>query len=402
MTARPAQPVRAARATTPTTVRSRGVPLVMLALLLTAWTGARALWWDNPFAGIGAVLNPSVAGASSLPAPAFGLRDGSPALATQRASAHIGAIANLTAYKRAVLAGVVAGDALAQTAARAATDPRFSAAHQVLQQSGLRGLAPSPGNARGFAAQQLAAEQLAASGEPPYLAAPPPSSAASGQRWSLDTWAFWRQDSAGAPASQGRAPIYGASQLGAVLQYRLAPLAKRDPRLYARAYRALVQDGESELALGVSARPFALIPIRIAAEARLTDAAFRTEVRPSASAITEIAPIRLPYGAHLEAYGQAGWVGGATPTAFADGQASVSREVAAVAAASGNAVRLSVGAGAWGGAQQDAQRIDVGPTMRLDLTVGDVPARLSLDWRERVGGAAGPDSGLAATLSTRF
>jgi len=76
--------------------------------------------------------------------------------------------------------------------------------------------------------------------------------------------------------------------------------------------------------------------------------------------------------------------------------------VRAVAAASDAALRLSVGAGAWGGAQDDAQRFDIGPTLRLDLTVGEVPARLSLDWRERIGGQAGPDSGLAATLSTRF
>ncbi len=134
----------------------------------------------------------------------------------------------------------------------------------------------------------------------------------------------------------------------------------------------------------------------------MTDAAFTNEVRPSAYAVTELAPIRLPYGAQVEAYGQAGWVGGASATAFADGQASVTREVDLVAEATGDALRISVGAGAWGGAQDDAQRIDLGPTMRLDLTVGDVPARLSLDWRERVGGQAGPDSGLAATLSARF
>jgi hypothetical protein len=85
-----------------------------------------------------------------------------------------------------------------------------------------------------------------------------------------------------------------------------------------------------------------------------------------------------------------------------DGQASVTRKVDAVARATGDDLQLSLGAATWGGAQQDAQRLDVGPTMRLDLTVGDVPARISIDWRGRVGGQAGPDSGLAATLSARF
>ncbi len=73
-----------------------------------------------------------------------------------------------------------------------------------------------------------------------------------------------------------------------------------------------------------------------------------------------------------------------------------------VAEATDNAMRLSLGAGAWGGAQDGAHRVDVGPTMRLDVTLGAVPARVLLDWRERVEGDAGPGSGAAVTLSTRF
>lgn len=197
-------------------------------------------------------------------------------------------------------------------------------------------------------------------------------------------------------------PIYGANQAGAVLQYRLAPGARRDPLVYARAYRALVRRGERELALGASARPVGQMPVRVAAEMRYTDAAFTNQVRPSAYVVTELAPIRLPYDAQLEAYAQAGWVGGASATAFADGQVSVTGEMHAVAGATGDRLRLSLGAAAWGGAQTGAQRLDLGPTIRLDLTVGEVPARLSFDWRERVGGKASPGSGLAATLSTRF
>ena len=197
-------------------------------------------------------------------------------------------------------------------------------------------------------------------------------------------------------------PIYGASQAGAVLQYRLAPASPRDPRLYTRAYRALVRWGESELALGASARPLGRVPLRLAGEVRYTDGAFSDTFRPAAYVVSELAPVPLPYGARLEAYGQAGWVGGPDPTGFADGQASVTGELRKVAGLTDNAVRLSLGAAAWGGAQKDAQRIDIGPTLRLDMTVGDVPARLSIDWRERVGGDAAPDSGLAATLSTRF
>ena len=118
--------------------------------------------------------------------------------------------------------------------------------------------------------------------------------------------------------------------------------------------------------------------------------------------MTELAPLPLPYGAQLEAYGQAGWVGGTGATGFADGQASITGGVPLAARLSDNALRLGLGVAVWGGAQRDAQRFDIGPTMRFDLRLGEVPARLTIDWRERVAGDASPDSGVAATLSTGF
>ncbi len=30
-------------------VRAKGGPLVMLAVLVSGWSAARAVWWDNPF-----------------------------------------------------------------------------------------------------------------------------------------------------------------------------------------------------------------------------------------------------------------------------------------------------------------------------------------------------------------
>jgi hypothetical protein len=219
---------------------------------------------------------------------------------------------------------------------------------------------------------------------------------------SVDGWAFWRQGSDAAPISQGRVPIYGASQIGGVLQYRLAPRSGHDPRLYARAYSALVTAGENELALGASVRPLARVPIRVAAEGRYTDAALGSEVRPAAYAVTEFAPILLPYDTRLEAYAQAGWVGGDAATAFADGQFSVLREFGGVRRATNDAVRLMFGAGAWGGAQEGAERVDIGPTLRADFRLGRVPARVSVDWRQRVAGDAAPGSGVAATLSAGF
>lgn len=221
-------------------------------------------------------------------------------------------------------------------------------------------------------------------------------------RWSFDSWAFLRQGSNSLNSSQGRAPVYGASQLGATLQYRLAPTSSHDHKAYIRAYRALVSGGETELAVGLAARPVPSVPVRVQVEARLTNNAFGTELRPAIIAITELRAQKLPVGLKAETYAQGGYVGGAADTGFVEGQVAVTREVKNFDLSVTKSARLSVGAAAWGGAQRDAQRIDLGPSVRLDLAIGEVPARVSVDWRERVAGDAEPGSGVAATISTRF
>jgi urocanate hydratase len=102
-------------------------------------------------------------------------------------------------------------------------------------------------------------------------------------------------------------------------------------------------------------------------------------------------------GLTAQGYGQAGWVGGLYATAFADGQARVTREIAGAGPA-----RLHIGAGAWGGAQKFAERLDVGPTIGVDVDAGPVVARLAVDYRIQVAGSAAPGDGVALTLSTGF
>ena len=230
----------------------------------------------------------------------------------------------------------------------------------------------------------------------------PPVSEGRMDRWSLDAFAYYRAGSNSAPITQTRAPVYGASQIAANLQYRVSPGSPQDPRAYLRAYRALVADGETELAAGFSARPVGQVPLRLAAELRVTENGFGTEARPAASVTSEVPPVGLPLDFTLEAYGSAGYVGGKADTYFAEGQVAVTREVARLEDGANPPARLSVGAASWAGAQRDTQRVDMGPTVRLDLAVGEVPARISLDWREQVAGDAAPGSGVAATLSTRF
>ena len=371
----------------------RGSPLAMLAVIMAAWIGGRALTWENPFAF-----------------------DPGDLIATETLFAE-----NERTHSRQTTANLGEID----------VDPFYQAAAPSLQTERMirAGVSLATLDAHGFSSEDRAAEtafghqllwlralgtKLPPEGAPVHALqtprriegvtpiSPPVEEPVSPDRWSVDAWAFWRQGSNGAPISQGRVPVYGASQAGAKLEYRAAPSSRNDPRLYLRAYRALVSGGETEVAAGASARPFGAVPVRIAAELRATENRFGTELRPAIVAVSELPAHGLPAGFRLEAYGGAGYVGGDDATLFADGQMSVTRELAQFEGPAESRARLSLGAGAWGGAQEDASRVDVGPTMRVDLRIGEVPARISVDWRERVGGDAAPDSGIAATLSTRF
>lgn len=271
-----------------------------------------------------------------------------------------------------------------------------------LMSTGPKGGGPTKRPGKRFLASQQA--------RAPFSAQPITASQASNDRWMLDVFGFYRQGSSALSVTQGRQPIYGASQIAANLQWRARPSSRHDPRVYARAYHALVTGGESEIAAGVSARPIGRVPLRLYGEVRGTrnpaisdqGVSARTSVRPAAYAVSELAPQTLPLGLSLEAYGAAGYVGGSADTYFADGQAVLTRRLIQLGKPGTNGAVVSLGAGVWGGAQKDAQRVDVGPTLRFDVDIGNMPARVSVDYREQVAGSAEPESGVAATVSTRF
>ena len=217
-----------------------------------------------------------------------------------------------------------------------------------------------------------------------------------GSRWTADGWLLLR----GRGAPPGAAPFasYGASQIGAVVRYRLDPASRHRPMATLRAAAALDGSGEREVALGLAVRPVSAVPVSLIAELRATRlASGAIRARPAVSAVTELAPVALPLGLRGQAYGQAGYVGGAGATAFADGELRIDRSVALYGAAD-----LRLGAAAWGGAQDGAARFDIGPTVSLGLSGSGKAARLGLDWRLRVAGNAAPASGPALTLSAGF
>lgn len=451
-------------------IRRRGGPLVMLAVLLGSWVAARAATWETPLsasvlplAGAGGVLfadsqpegrttkepvampaPQSVAYQHLQDYPRYGPYAAYPSgIADQQnlrpppgylseieyrqalayAAGYAAAFPASPGFRRAS-----AGRGDYRSAASALTygdrDPAMgrpaeqggaiASAHQFLMReafgvdwhsSGVRSgaaLTAKRGDKRARAVQQVA--------PPPFAAQPLPTSRPAADRWSLDVFGFYRQGSSLLSISQGRSPIYGASQVGANLQWRALPTSSHDPRLFARAYHALVSGGESEITAGASALPIGAVPIRVYGELRLTrnppDAAAglaaRTDIRPAAYAVSEIPPQKLPLGFSLEAYAAGGYVWGDADTYFLDAQSALTRQIANFRNPDASSAALSLGGGIWGGAQRDASRVDVGPTLRLDMNLGQVPARISLDYREQVAGDAEPDSGIAATVSTQF
>src|SRR5690606_31657289 len=129
--------------------------------------------------------------------------------------------------------------------------------------------------------------QTAAFASAPFPPATPsaPASVPRKSRWSGDFWLLLREDTTTAVTS-GRGS-YGQSQVGAVLRFDLLPSSDYRPTAYARASQALAGSDESEVALGLAARPVPSIPITGAAEMRATFVNGDFELRPAAFAYTE-------------------------------------------------------------------------------------------------------------------
>jgi len=201
-------------------------------------------------------------------------------------------------------------------------------------------------------------------------------------RWSLGLWMVARGNGGPVAAPGGQ---IGGGQAGARVAWLVAP--RQRIAAYGRITAPLSGKGR-EAALGLEWQP-TRAPIRLIAERR-----FGFDGNPSGGGIGAVAGIDREWrGFRLEAYGQAGAVLRRRAEPYADGAARGVRmmEIA-------GPVRLGLGAGAWGAAQRDAQRLDVGPSATLAVR----NLRLALDWRQRVAGEARPGSGLALTLGADF
>lgn len=270
---------------------------------------------------------------------------------------------------------------------------RFAIGHSLLLAAGLSGLDLPPALAAYLGESTVPAPGIPAAA--PLLASLPQHAPfTTGSRLSADAWLMVRNDTA-VPVS-GR-PSYGRSQAGAVVRYRLAPASGLAPQAYARASSALAGPLERDLVAGLSARLAKRVPLRVAVEARISQTSAGTQVRPAVIAVTEFPPLDLPHRLRAEAYLQGGYVGGTFATAFVDGQGRVERPLGHLGGA-----EVSAGAGAWGGAQKGAARLDIGPTAAVTFRLGEARGRLAADYRVRVAGNAEPRSGPALTVSAGF
>ena len=390
---------RTASSTTNRATR-RGEPIVVLMLLLFGWVAARAAVWEVPFSGPPRTAHePQLVKYSKPAAPNRALpvamascagssqsEAAQPALVEPASTTLPRVIPYAAPVSLVPLAAPSPGTATALPATPTPLTPRVAAGHQMLWLAAV-GQLPLPA-----VLFERRGDQLARMIDRPLARRDAPH-----KRWSADSWLLLRPGAAVTVRNGFSAPSYGASQVGAVIRYRLAPENPRKPSLYLRASGAVRAPHDEELAVGFAARPIARLPVLAMAELRASRVASGARLRPAVALVSEFPPLDLPLGLRAEAYGQVGYVGGSGASAFVDGQLHLTRRLARI-----GGMELRAGGGAWGGAQQGASRVDAGPTASLGMPIGVTNARLSADWRFRIAGQATPGSGPAITLSAGF
>jgi hypothetical protein len=209
--------------------------------------------------------------------------------------------------------------------------------------------------------------------------------------WSASMWIAWRDRASGAGLSSNGQ--LGASQIGGRIDRKLVSNATASIALYSRASAAMDQPHDGEIAMGLSLRTHILLPSTIGIERRLNLKPGKRDAM-AIVATTGFGPTNFGPNVIAEGYGQAGVVGFERQDAFVDGRLTVTHPLGS----SG----ISAGVALSGGAQPHVSRMDIGPVIEARLPLGDAKPRLSLEWKERIGGNANPGSGVALTLAADF
>lgn len=207
-------------------------------------------------------------------------------------------------------------------------------------------------------------------------------------RWSLSAWALVRGE--GAPGLAAGGQLAG-SQAGLRLRYRLGT----GLHLAARISGPVQSSRGKEAAFALDMQPLKAVPITLIVERRVgLDGGGRDAF---ATGLFGGFDARLAQRVSVNLYGQAGLVGLRRRDPYADGALRIESEVGT----RGNA-RFGVGAGAWGGAQPGASRLDLGPQLVAHIPVANGGVRIGAEWRQRVAGQARPGSGPVLSLGADF
>lgn len=223
----------------------------------------------------------------------------------------------------------------------------------------------------------------------------PPTAAISPNvsHWRFSAWLLARSGSG--PVSLSRDSQLGGSQAGLRAQYGFTGSGDGELAVSARLSRPIsTRDGEA--ALGLVLRPAAHVPVQMLLERRI---AIETGGRDTwALGIAGgVDRARLPLGAEIDAYVQAGVVGAHSRDLYADAALAVSRPLWT----RDRSVAV-LGSGLWASAQTGAARLDIGPQARFVMPIEGAALRVSLSWRQRIAGNARPGSGPALTVATDF
>ena len=258
--------------------------------------------------------------------------------------------------------------------------PRASAPAIKAEPAGFSVPAPDP-------APEIAPTRIAAPSPLPVAPRTPPDTRVRGSFWLL-----WRESGQG--STLAKAGQLGGSQAGVRVDVPLGRRAGQVIEGYGRVSAAIDRPHAAEAAVGVAWRAVeGKTPVTLGIERRI---ALGTGGRNALAlvGVSGFGPTPIARDIDIEGYGQAGFVGLRSRNGFGDGRITISHTLAR----SG----LSLGISASGGFQPGVRRIDIGPRADMRLPLGTMRPRLSVEWRERVGGNARPGSGLAVTLGSDF
>lgn len=207
------------------------------------------------------------------------------------------------------------------------------------------------------------------------------------QRLLASAWLIARPGK-GEPSAGG---LLGGSQVGVRGMFML----DRSHRIAVSARVSAPLSGQGrEAALGLDWQPLPS-PVHLVAERR-----FPLDGGRGGNALYVVGgfgPRQIAPHIRAEAYAQIGAIAADDIERFADGAARVSYDLGSV-----GGVDLDAGAGAWSAAQRGAARLDLGPSLGVRLPITGQAIHLTLDWRQRVAGAARPGSGAALSIGSDF